>query len=117
MHPRSLICTEDKDYFKHMVSELCSKHGLGVTYDELFVNRWVIFWPGRDSWTHVQGASCRELAFAWPASSMLAHARRIANYCLVGHDDASCTRLMLHRLQHAHSSPLQPAAPSFGATS
>ncbi len=36
--PDRLINAEDKEYFKHMLSELCSKHGLSATYDDLFVN-------------------------------------------------------------------------------
>lgn len=39
-----LINTEDKEYFKKMVVELMSKHSLGGGgYDELFVNRNIIF--------------------------------------------------------------------------
>lgn len=38
-HPHSLINNEDKEYFKKMLAELVSKHGLGASYDDLFVNR------------------------------------------------------------------------------
>lgn len=38
-----LISNEDKEYFKRMLAELVGKHGLGVAYDDLFVNRTIIF--------------------------------------------------------------------------
>lgn len=37
---RRLISNEDKEYFKHMLADLCSKHGLNATYEDLFINRW-----------------------------------------------------------------------------
>lgn len=39
----SLINNEDKDYFKKMLAELVNKHGLGASYDDLFVNRAIMF--------------------------------------------------------------------------
>jgi dynein heavy chain, axonemal len=39
-----LINLEDKTYFKHMLAELITKHGLGTeSYDDIFVKRNVIF--------------------------------------------------------------------------
>ncbi|GFH16493.1 uncharacterized protein HaLaN_12919 [Haematococcus lacustris] len=38
-----LINDEDKEYFKHMMAELITKHGLGATYDDLFTHRQLVF--------------------------------------------------------------------------
>jgi len=40
-----LICTEDKDYFKTMLSTLMSNYGLNDagSHEDIFVNRWVVW--------------------------------------------------------------------------
>lgn len=37
--PCRLISSEDKEYFKRMISELCNKYSLNASYEDLFVNR------------------------------------------------------------------------------
>jgi hypothetical protein len=39
-----LICDDDKKYFKTMLAELVTKHGLGATFDDLFVSRCGAVW-------------------------------------------------------------------------